>query len=381
MIQRRLNLQEVLEKKSLLLLGPRQTGKSTLIRELANSPDTLFLDLTQADTLREFSAHPEKLRQVVSPATKRIIIDEAQKLPELIDEVQGLIDRNKELRVILSGSSARKLHRGGMNLLPGRIWLRKLFPLVSVELGDPQIERRVVRGSLPGIIGSDDYREELNYYTGLYLEEEVRAEALTRNTGAFSRFLTLAALSNTEQISYTNISNDSGIKQNTVRAYFEILSDTLIAEILEPFRKTKTRKAVATPKIYFFDQGIVNALLGRFEIPVHSDLFGKALEQIMYQELRAFLAYSNIDLPLTYWRTHSKHEVDFIIGDSIAIEVKGKTNISPKDEKGLQALKEEIPLKRSIIVCLEMRRRKSDLGNEIIPVKEFLSELWAERVV
>jgi len=381
MYKRQINLPILLKKKSILLLGPRQTGKSTLLGDVGLASETIRIDLTHSNSLREFSANPEKIRELLSTRTKTIIIDEAQKIPELFDEVQGLLDRNKELRVILSGSSARKLRRSGMNLLPGRIWLKRLFPLVYPEFGSAQIETRVIRGSLPGIVGSDDYREELKNYTGLYLDEEVRSEALTRNIGAFSRFLTTAALSNTEQINYTNIANDTGIKQNTVRGYFEILSDTLIAEILEPFRKTKTRKAVATPKLFFFDQGIVNALLDRFDISLKSELFGKAFEQIIYQELRAYLSYSSKDLPLTYWRTHSKQEVDFIVGDEIAIEVRGKSIISTKDEKGLVALKEELRFKRSIIVSLESRRRRTENGNEVIPVGEFLSELWSGEVI
>lgn len=319
----------------MLLLGPRQTGKSTLARGL-----------------------PERTRRIV------------------IDEVQVLLDRDKGLRVLLTGSSARKLRRSGVNLLPGRIWRKHLFPLVSAELGEARIDARVRRGSLPGIIDSDDYRMELKNYVGLYLEEEIRAEGLTRNVGNFSRFLTTAALGNAEQLNYTDIANDTGISLNTVKGYYQILYDTLIAYELPPYRKTRTRKAVATPKFYFFDLGVVNELLGRFEIERHGDLFGKALEHLVLTELKAALEYFESDKPLTYWRSLSQFEVDFLLGEDVAIEVKAKRVVTAKDERSLSALAEDVGLKRRIIVCLEERRRRSEAGCEIIPAEEFLAELW-----
>jgi predicted AAA+ superfamily ATPase len=372
--KRILDLGTILKKKSLLLLGPRQTGKSTLALGLGDGIE--YLDLSETNTYRELSAHPELLRQRLSEHTRTIVIDEAQKLPELFDEVQVLLDRNKSLRVLLTGSSARKLRRSGGNLLPGRIWRKHLFPLVSAELGGARIDARVSRGSLPGVIDSEDFRTELKNYVGLYLEEEIRAEGLTRNVGNFNRFLTTAALGNAEQINYTNIANDTGILLNTVKAYFHILYDTLIGYELPPYRKTKTRKAVATPKFYFFDIGVVNELLGRFEIERHGDLFGKAFEHLIFTELKAAIEYLDSGRPLSYWRSQSKLEVDFLLGDDIAIEVKGKSIVSPRDERSLSALAEELPLKRRIVVCLEPQRRRSEAGNEIIPAEEFLAELW-----
>ncbi|MBI3288457.1 MAG: ATP-binding protein [Elusimicrobia bacterium] len=374
MYKRCLDLAAVLKKKSVLLLGPRQTGKSTLAKELGGA--TRYLDLSERDTYRELSARPESLRQSLSDRTQLVVIDEAQKLPELLDEVQVLLDRNKSLRILLTGSSARKLHRSGVNLLPGRIWRKRLFPLVSAELAEARIDARVCRGSLPGVIDSEDFRTELKNYVGLYLEEEIRAEGLTRNVGNFNRFLTVAALGNAEQLHYTNISNDTGMPLNTVKSYFQILYDTMIGYELPPYRKTKTRKAVATPKFYFFDIGVVNELLGRFEVARHGDLFGKAFEHLIFTELKAAIEYLDWDKPLSYWRSVSQFEVDFLLGDDIAIEVKGKRVVSPRDERSLSALAEDLRLKRRIIVCLEPRRRRSEAGNEIIPAEEFLSELW-----
>ncbi|HQH28463.1 MAG TPA: ATP-binding protein, partial [Oligoflexia bacterium] len=221
-----LKLPQLLKKKSLLLLGPRQTGKSTLA--LHAFPEAVYVNLAAADVFRELSERPELVRQRLAAHTKVLIFDEAQRIPAIFDEVQLLLDRNKQLRVLLTGSSARKLRRTGVNLLPGRIWQAALFPLVFPELGEGRIKARLQRGSLPGFIDSEDYRRELKNYVGLYLDEEVRAEGLVRGIGDFSRFLNIAALSNGEQLNFTKISSDTGIKVNTVRSYFQILEDTLI---------------------------------------------------------------------------------------------------------------------------------------------------------
>ena len=376
---RHLNLLQRLKKKSLLLLGPRQTGKSTLA--LSSFPAAAYINLAAADTFRELSDRPELVRQRMLPGMSQLIIDEAQRIPELFDEVQLLLDRDKSLRVLLTGSSARKLRRSGINLLPGRIWQLHLFPLVHPELGSGRISDRISRGSLPGIIDSLDYRQELKSYVGAYLTEEIRAEGLVRAIGDFSRFLTVAALSNGEQLNFTNVANDTGVKVNTVRSYFEILEDTLIGYQLPTFRGTTTRKAVATPKFYFFDIGVVNALLNRFEISEESELYGRAIEHLIFLELKAFLSYNQLEHELTYWRTHSKFEVDFLIGSDVAIEVKASKRITSRDEKGLKALAEEIKLKRRIIVCREGAPRITDTGVEIWPIEDFLDLLWNGGIV
>ena len=377
--KRRLNLLELINKKSLLLLGPRQTGKSTLTQE--TFPDATYINLAAADVFRELSSRPELVRQRLHPKTKQLIIDEAQRIPEIFDEVQLLIDRDKALRVLLTGSSARKLRRTGINLLPGRIWQLRLFPLVFPETGKGRTQDRLVRGSLPSMIDNKDFRQELRNYVGLYLDEEVRAEGLVRGLGDFSRFLTVAALSNGQQVNFTNIANDTGIKVNTVRSYFQILEDTLIGAQLPSYRHTKKRKAVATPKFYFFDNGVVNALLNRFEISPESELYGSAFEQLIYCELRAYLSYNQIEDELTYWRTQSKIEVDFVIGNQIAIEVKSSQRITERDEKGLKALSQELKLKHRIIVCNESQPRLSDSGVKILPIDYFLEQLWGGEFV
>lgn len=378
--KRTLDISELLTKKPILLLGPRQVGKSTLVRA-AMPPSAVVYNLAEADTFRALSANPELVRQRLRDDTTHLFIDEAQRIPELFDEVQVLIDRDKKLRVVLSGSSARKLRRSGINLLPGRIWQRELFPLVYPETGPGRIHDRFIRGSLPGLLDSGDFREELLNYVGLYLDEEVRAEGLVRGVGAFSRFLSVAALSNGKQINFTEIANDTGIKLNTVRAYFEILDDTLIGSFLSPFRETKTRKAVAAPKFFFFDHGVVNALLERFELGHDGDAYGIALEHLIFLELRAFLSYRRAPYPLSYWRTHSQFEVDFLLGDEVAIEVKSSHRVTERDERGLRALSDDLTLKRRIIVCREPFERKSSSGVEILPVEIFLERLWSGGIV
>jgi predicted AAA+ superfamily ATPase len=368
-------MSELLDKKSLLLLGPRQVGKTTLVHDILPGSSMRY-NLAEADTYRELSAAPELIRQRIQSTTTHLFIDEAQRLPEIFDEVQSILDRNPSLRVLLTGSSARKLRRSGINLLPGRIWQRELFPLVYPETGPGRILDRLVRGSLPAVLDSALFKEELRNYVGLYLDEEVRAEGLVRGIGNFSRFLPVAALANGQQVNFTEIASDTGIKVNTVRSYFEILEDTLVGALLPAFRKTVSRKAVATPKFYFFDHGVVNALRNRFEIGIEGETYGGALEHLVFLELRAFISYTLDPRPLTYWRTHSQIEVDFLLGDEVAIEVKSSVRISERDEKGLRALREDLPLKRLIIVCNERVERRSDSGVEIMPVEGFLTQLW-----
>jgi predicted AAA+ superfamily ATPase len=374
MYNRALNLQEILKNKSLLLLGPRQTGKSTLIgREF---PSAFTINLAERDTYRAYSARPELLRQRLPEGTKTVVVDEAQRLPEIFDEIQVIVDRDPRIRVVVTGSSARKLRTKGINLLPGRIWQRLLHPLVSCELQKARIQDRVIRGSLPGILDSEHFKEELSQYVGLYLEEEIRAESVTRSVGNFSRFLTVAALTNGEQLNYSNISNDAEVKINTVRAYYQILKDTLIGHELESFKDTKSRKSVTIPKFYLFDTGVVNGILNRFEVLPGTEIYGKMFEHLVFLELKAFIDYRRSDYSLHYWRSHTKLEVDFLLNREIAIEVKSSGRVADKEENSMLALAEETPLKRRIIVCNEKARRKTERGTEIIPIEEFLDMLW-----
>lgn len=374
MYDRMLDLREVVRHKSVLLFGPRQTGKSTLVREAF--PEAAVYDLLEADTFRELTARPEYLRQTLSPQQPVLVIDEVQKLPALLDEVQLLIDRNKKLRVILTGSSARKLTRGAANLLGGRAWVCRLHPLVSAELDQPRLLDRLNRGSLPAVIDSEHYKEDLKAYVGTYLREEIRAEGLTRSIEIFSRFLEVAGLTSGDQINFTAVANDAGVPPRTVREHYQILEDTLVGHQLPAYQQTSKRKPVATAKFYLFDVGVANILKRTGVIEEGSDAYGRALEHLVFLELRSFLDYSRLDHELTYWRSRSQFEVDFVVGDQIGIEVKSKSRVSPRDYKGLGALSEEVRLKRKIVVCGEKRPRRTDDGTEIMPPVHFLKQLW-----
>jgi predicted AAA+ superfamily ATPase len=376
---RLLDLRELVRHKSLFLFGPRQTGKSTLLRTLF--PEAAFYDLLEADTFRELSARPEYLRQTLKPQQKLVIVDEVQKLPVLLDEVQLLMDRNRSLRFILTGSSARKLRRGAANLLAGRAWVCRLHPLVSAELGAPRLLERLNRGNLPAVIDSPSFREDLRAFVGTYLREEVQAEGLTRSIGAFSRFLEVAGLTNGEQLNYAAVASDAGVPARTVREHYQILEDTLVGHQLPAYRKTKKRKPVATAKFYFFDVGVANVLLRRGAIEQCSDAFGRAMEHLVFLELRAFLDYQRREEELSYWRSLSQFEVDFLLGDRIGIKVKGKDRVGPRDYRGLLALREDVALRRMIVVCSEKKRRRTDEGVEVLPVAEFFQDLWAGEIL
>ena len=373
------DLRETLKHKSIFLFGPRQTGKSTLVHEAL--PEAAFYDLLEADTFRELSARPEYLRQTLNERQSVVVVDEIQKLPALLDEIQLLLERNKKLRCVLTGSSARKLKRGAANLLGGRAWVCRLHPLVSAELGHRRLLDRLNRGSLPAIIDSDHYKEDLKAYVGTYLHEEIRAEGLTRSIENFSRFLEVAGLTSGEQINFSAVADDAGFPPRTVREHYQILEDTLVGHQLPAYQKTSKRKPVATAKFYLFDVGVANTLKRTPVIEAASDAYGRALEHLVFLELRSFLDYRRLDHEFTYWRSRSQFEVDFLVGDKVGIEVKSKTRVSPRDYKGLSALSEEVRLKRKIVICGEKTRRKTDEGMEIMPAELFLKELWADNIV
>ena len=374
-----LDIDSLLQHRSVFLFGPRQTGKTTYLR--THFPSARYYDLLEADTFRELSARPELLRTTLREEDRIIIIDEVQKLPALLDEVHTLIERNKALRFVMTGSSARKLKRGAANLLAGRALFAHLHPLVSPELGYARLDRRLLFGSLPSIVDSILPFEDLRAYVGTYLREEVQAEALTRSIEGFSRFLETAAASNGEQINFTAVGSDAGVPPRTVQNYFHILEDTLVGFLLPPYRKTVKRKAVATAKFYFFDIGVVNALLGRTTLPPKTVEYGRALEQQVALELRAYLDYRRRPERLTYWRSLSQLEVDFVIGDETAIEVKAKESVTDADLRGLRALSEDLHLERRVVVSRERRRRKTDDGIDLLPLEEFFHELWNDLLI
>jgi predicted AAA+ superfamily ATPase len=256
-----------------------------------------------------------------------------------------------------------------------------LHPLISQELNHARLLDRLNRGSLPAIIDSTHFREDLRAYIGTYLWEEIRAEGLARSIENFSRFLEVAGLTNGEQVDFTSVGSDTGVPPRTIREHYQILEDTLIGYQLPAYRKTTKRKPVATAKFYFFDVGVAAALQRAGVVEEGSDAYGRALEHLVFLELRTYLDYRRLDHELTYWRSRSGLEVDFVIGDHAAIEVKAKSRVVPHDYRGILALAEEVGLKRRIVVCGEKRRRISDEGVEVTPVLEFFQELWNDQIL
>jgi predicted AAA+ superfamily ATPase len=302
------------------------------------------------------------------------VIDEIQRLPALLNEVHRLIEE-RGIRFLLTGSSARKLRTGGVNLLGGRARMKYLHPLTSHELGARfELERAGVRGLLPSIYFSDDPRADLEAYAGLYLQQELVAEGATRNVPAFSRFLKIAALCNGTMVNFTNVGNDAQVARTTVYEYFEILKDTLIVHELPAWRKSRKRKPIGASKYYFFDVGVVAALQGR-EFRIGTPEFGEAFETVLFHELASYRDYVTGE-PLAYWRSTSGFEVDFVIGDHTAVEVKAKTTVATQDLRSLVALGEEGKLRSLLCVSLEPRPRR--VGEvTILPWRDFLAALWA----
>ncbi len=370
-IERLVNLNALLDKKSHFLLGPRQTGKTFLIRHTLEN--VRVYDLLDSETYLTLSQNPGRISEELQPQDRIIVIDEIQMLTELLNEVHRLIE-TRGIRFLLTGSSARKLRRGGINLLGGRARTKYLHPLTYKELNVHfDLFQAIERGLIPSIYFSDDPRADLQAYAGSYLQQEILSEGATRNIPAFSRFLRVAALCNATIVNFTNVANDAQVARTTVYEYFEILKDTLILYELPAWRKTKKRKPLASSKYYFFDVGAVAVLQGR-EFRAGTPEFGEAFETYLMHELQSFSDYISGE-QLSYWRSTSGFEVDFIIGDHTAIEVKAKKNLSPNDIKSLRMLAEEGKLKRFICVSMEPRRRK--VGNiDILPYKEFLDLLW-----
>jgi predicted AAA+ superfamily ATPase len=371
-IPRLLDLPGLLAKKSHFLFGPRQTGKTSLVRR--SLKEAKVYDLLDTSVFLALSRNPGRLAEELKPRDSILVIDEIQRLPILLNEVHRLIE-TQGIRFLLTGSSARKLRRGGVNLLGGRARTKNLHPLTWKELGDRfDLTRAMARGLLPSIYFSDDPQADLQAYTGLYLQQEIIAEGAARNVPAFSRFLKVAAHCNATIVNFTNVANDSQVARTTVYEYFDILKDTLVLHELSPWRKTKKRKPLASSKYYFFDVGVAASLQGRTFRPGTPE-FGEAFETYLMHELLSFADYESGEA-LGYWRSTSGFEVDFILGDHTAVEVKAKENVSPQDLRSLRALGEEKMLKRYLCVCLEPRPRKTE-GVAILPFKIFLEALWA----
>jgi predicted AAA+ superfamily ATPase len=370
-LRRTLDLAPLLKRKSYFLFGPRQTGKTTLIRDAL--PHVRVYDLLDSSVYLTLSRHPGRIAEELDARTKVVAIDEIQRLPSLLNEVQRLIE-HRGVHFLLTGSNARKLRAGGVNLLGGRARTKHLHPLTSSELGAHfDLARAIERGTIPSIYFSDDPAADLHAYAGTYLQQEIVAEGATRNAPAFSRFLRVAALCNATIVNFTNVANDAQVPRTTVYEYFEILKDTLVMRELPAWRQPARRKPIVSSKYYFFDVGVASVLQGR-AVRAGTPEFGLAFETYLMHELTAYSDYGSGD-EIRFWRTTSGFEVDFILGDHTAIEAKATATVSPNDLKGLQALAEERTMKRYLCVSLERRRRT--VGKVVVlPWREFLEGLW-----
>ena len=372
-VRRSVRVKETLKRKSVLLLGPRRTGKSALIRHEIEADGSY--NLLNSVTFRNLATHPSLIRESLKTNDRLIVIDEIQKLPNLLDEVHLMIEE-MGIRFLLTGSSARKLRRSYTSLMAGRASRCSLFPLTGHELG-PQfnLERALLYGTLPGIYLSEDPRDELRSYVGDYLKEEVMAEALSRNIESFARFLQTAAVSNGEILNFEKIGMDAQVPARTIREYYSVLEDTLIGTSVHPYRTKQNRKSISKSKFFFFDLGVLNSLLERKTISKKTAEFGNLFESFIFLELKAFLEYQKKDESLCFWRTQAGHEVDFILGDEVAIEVKSTALVNERHFDGLRALEQVSTMKRKIIVSGDETYRK--IGDiEVMPYLLFIQRLW-----
>jgi len=365
-------------KETFFLWGPRQTGKTTLLREAY--PDALWIDLLRSEEYRRYLQNPERLRQELSQRpSAEVVIDEVQKVPQILDEVHWLIE-NRGVHFALCGSSARKVKRGAANLLGGRAVRYELHGLTAAEIGsDFDLTRMLNHGYLPRHYLAERPQRLVNAYVADYLKEEIAAEGLVRNLPVFSAFLNVAALSDAELVNFSTIARDCGVSSHTVQSHFQILEDTLLGRWLPAYTKRPKRRVIGAPKFYFADVGMVNHLARRGPLRPGSELYGKAFESWVFHELSAHNAYAEAFAQLSYWRLASGIEVDFVVDDMrLAVEAKATAKVTADHLKGLRALREDHPrVKRRVVVSLEPRSHRTDDGIEVLPAREFCDLLGA----
>jgi uncharacterized protein len=368
--------------ETFFLWGPRQTGKSTFLK--ATYPHAVWIDLLMADRYRLFMQRPETLRaelRAIDPV-QFVVIDEVQKVPALLDEVHWLHE-NLGIHFALCGSSARKVRRGHANLMGGRAVRYLLHGLSAAEIGtDFDLTRMVNNGYLPRMYLAERPARLLEGYVADYLKEEVAAEGLARNLPAFSEFLNVAALSDTELVNCSTIARECGVSSPTIKGYFDILIDTLLAYWLPAYRKRPKRRVIRAPKFYFADVGVVNFLARRGRLTTGSELFGKAFENWCLHELRTYDACSLRGAQFAYWRLASGIEVDFVIND-FELVIESKATAMPRADhlRNLRELAVDHPgAGRRMLVCLTERLQKTADGIEIVPYQVFVERLWSGKL-
>lgn len=363
------------------LWGPRGTGKTTYLKQAFSQ--AMYFDLLKSDLLTELSLHPHLLREkVLAEKPSMVIIDETQKVPKLLDEVHWLLENTSTL-FILCGSSARKLKREAKNLLGGRAVSYKLFPLVTAEIKNIDLNRALQFGTVPRHYLSAHPEPFLKAYVNNYIKEEIIDEAITRNIPSFAQFLNIVALTHGQLLNYANVAREVGVSPGTVRDYYQILEDTLIGHTLEPWRARKERRLIETAKFYLFDTGIAIWLHPEVtQLAPGTDIYGNAFEHFLIEEIRAYFSYRNRDDLIRFWRTASGYEVDLIVGPmALALEFKAARKVITDHLKGLRALKEEHAVKRSILVSQEASYRKTQDGIEMLHWKDFCDKLWQDQIV
>jgi len=358
------------------LWGPRQVGKTTLLRQ--QFPRATRYDLLDSDVRTRLLLRPSLLREeVLARRDRLVIVDEVQRVPALLDEVHWCLE-NTRTRFVLCGSSARKVRRGAANLLGGRAWRYELFPLTTREIGECDLDRVLNHGLLPRHYAEARPERSLRSYVADYLEQEIQAEALTRNVAAFGRFLEAVTLTHGQLLNYANVARDCGVSAKTVREYYQILGDTLLGHELAPWRRSRSRRLIETAKFYLFDVGVVRALSGLRRIEPGTEEFGRAFEHFLVEEVRAYLAYTERHWPLSFWRTSTGLEVDLIVGDlDLAIEVKATRLVDDRHLRGLRALRDDQRVRRAVVVSLDPVPRKLPDGIVVYPWRTFCAALWA----
>lgn len=370
-------------EQSCFLFGPRGTGKTTWLRH--ELPEGLFVNLLLPDVFRSLKARPERLRELVlgNPDKTDVIVDEVQRAPELLPVVHDLIESEPGRRFVMTGSSARKLRRAGSDLLGGRALLRTLHPFMAAELPSFDLDASLEHGMVPLVVMAEDPADVLASYAGLYLEQEVQAEGLVRNIGAFARFLEVVSFSHACVLNVSNVAREAQISRKTVEGYFEILEDLLLAFRLPVFTRRAQRATAAHAKFYLFDAGVFRALRPKGPLDRPHEIEGAALEGLVAQHLRAWVAYSGIDLELSYWRTRSGVEVDFILygADGFwAVEVKHGATVRQKDVRSLRAFMGDYPACEPVLLYRGSDRLRID-GVRYVPVAEFLAGLKPGRAI
>jgi predicted AAA+ superfamily ATPase len=362
---------------SAFVFGPRGTGKTTWLREVL--PEALHLNLLRADLYRELSARPERLSELVlgNPDRRVVVIDEIQRIPELLHGVHDLLESGAARQFVMTGSSARKLRRGGVDLLAGRAVLRTLHPFMAAEMSAFSLDATLETGLVPLVVMSEDATDVLSSYAGLYLEQEVMAGGLVRNIGGFARFLEVVSFSHAAVLNLSHIARESQVPRKTVEGYLEILEDLLLAYRVPVFARRAQRQLVAHPKLFLFDVGVYRALRPRGPLDRPEEIGGPALEGLVAQHLRAWIAYSGSDCELSYWRTRAGVEVDLVVygaGGFWAVEVKNSAQARPADVQPLASFIRDYPEAEPVLLYRGTDRLLVG-GIRCIPADEFLREL------